>query len=307
MSGSAPPRTVVAILGFGDLGSALGARLAAGGADVRAWVREHEEPDRAAALAARMQVAGVRRANSAQEAVAGAAVVVAAVPAAAGAEVLAAALQGLEPHAVYADPAPLAPEAKAAAAERVAAAGGRYADVAVLGTTVTDGARVPMVASGPGSVALEQQLAPHGLHLHAIDGAAGQASLLKLVRSVYTKGRDALVLETLLAARRHGLEAQLLASLDGTGEHTTFPELAERILCSLAVSAGRRADELDASARVLESAAIDPVMARAGADRLRRLADAGVREHFHGERPGGLAEALATIDQLSRPDAPARR
>jgi hypothetical protein len=112
------------------------------------------------------------------------------------------------------------------------------------------------------------------------------------------KGRDALILEMLLAARRHSLERSVIESIGGAGEQVPFPDLATRVLGSLALYAGRRSDELAASAEVLAAAGVEPIVTSAGVERLRLLAELDLAEHFHGERPNTLEEVLTLIEEL---------
>ena len=165
-----------------------------------------------------------------------------------------------------------------------------YADGAVLGTVVTSGAEVPIVAAGPAA----QAFAELGLNVTVLSGKPGDAARLKLIRSVYMKGRDALVLETMLAARRAGIEHEVARSIAGPGEQVPFTELSERVLRALAIHAGRRADELESSAAILRELGLDPVMAEAGAERLRSIAH--LREHFGGERPASGGETLEAAE-----------
>ena len=123
----------------------------------------------------------------------------------------------------------------------------------MLGTVETEGHSVPLLVSGPGAERFARTFEPLGFVVSTIDGPAGRSSLVKLLRSVYTKGRDALILEMLLAARRYGLEGVVLESFQGKGEGVPFPQLATRVLGSLALYADRRADELDACDEVLDA------------------------------------------------------
>jgi 3-hydroxyisobutyrate dehydrogenase-like beta-hydroxyacid dehydrogenase len=289
-----------AFIGFGALAEAFAAGLREGGAtDVVAYARPRADGAAAAALAARLAAAGVRARPSIAEALEGADVVVAAVPASAAAGVAHASTPHLRPQAVYVDPAPLSPAAKEALADSVAHVGAQYADVAVLGTVVVDRHRVPMLASGPGAARWAEAATAHGLRVSVLDGAPGRASLVKLLRSVYMKGRDALVLEMVLAARRHGVEDAVMASIGGPGEQVPFPELASRVLTSLAVYAERRAGELHAAAELVADAGVEPLVTVAGAERLRRLGALGLRESFGGERPDNLDTVLAAMDALA--------
>jgi len=288
--------TAFAFIGFGELGSVLAKGLRENGAEgLRAYVRPR--PDQRA-LALRLAAAHVERAPSVEIAVRDADVVLVVVPGSAVVEVARGAAPHVRAGSLYVDAATAAPEAKGEAGALVGDAGALYVDAAVLGAVAADGYAVPFLASGPGAEAWADLMAPYGLCLETMDGPAGSASRVKLLRSVYMKGRDALVLEMLVAARRYGVERELIESVKGAGEGVPFPELADRVLRSLAVHAGRRSEELEAAAEVLRAAGIEPVVAEAGAERLRRLAELGLRERFGGERPEAVEDVLRAIDEL---------
>jgi 3-hydroxyisobutyrate dehydrogenase-like beta-hydroxyacid dehydrogenase len=279
--------TRLGLIGFGELGAALGAAFAAApGHRVSAWVRD---PDR---YAARLREAGVERAATIAEAADGADLVLSAVPASSSEAVLDAAAPHLGAGSVYVDLAAAPPEAKRRAAARVEG----FADVAVLGTVAASGADVPLLASGPGARRFADVAAAAGLQVTVLEAPAGAAAEVKLVRSVYMKGRDALVAEMLVAARRLGIEQAVVGSIRGPGEEVPFPALAERTLTALGVHAARRADELEAAAGVLRSLGIEPVMARAAAERLRALG--ALRAGFAGERPSDAEAVLEAADRL---------
>ncbi|UGS34601.1 DUF1932 domain-containing protein [Capillimicrobium parvum] len=294
----------IGIIGFGELGSVLTARMVESGLpDVRAYRRPRPEPQ-AGARAREVRELGARPSATLADAVAGAGVVVSAVPATVAGDVARACAELLEPGALFADVSAGEPGHKAAAADAIAVRGGTYADVAVMGTVVMSGWAVPMIASGPGAPAWERFAGGLGMTVRAIDGPAGRASLIKLLRSVYMKGRDALIAETLLAARRHGVDRELLPTIAGPGEQVSFPELAERVMCSLALHAQRRADELAGSAAVLEAAGVEPLVTCAASERLRRVAAMGLRERFDGRRPGELSAVLDAIDERCTTNGP---
>ncbi|MBV9004422.1 MAG: NAD(P)-dependent oxidoreductase [Solirubrobacterales bacterium] len=288
----------VSFIGYGELADALARGLSAAHMDLQAYVRPRSTATGAHSRRERMRAAGVRPAGSVSEAVRGADVVIAAVPAASATEVVEACSSHLRQGQLYVDPSSSLPAVKRSAAELVESAGSEYVDAAVLGTVVTAGARVPMLAAGSGAPRWRNEASAVGLNVTAIDGTAGDAALVKLLRSVFMKGRDALVLEMLLAARRHGVQDAVLSSIGGAGEQVPFPSLAERVMCSLAIYAERRADELADAASLVREVGIDPLMTEAGESRLRLLAESGLRSHFGGERPRDLAEVLSSADAL---------
>lgn len=289
-----------ALIGLGELGTALARGLSGGGRHtIAAVVRTPRGLETTERLEARLAEAGTERAISLERAVRGAAAVLAAVPAAASSQVAEACRPHLAAGALYVDLATARPEAKETAARALARHGARYVDAAVLGTAAASGFAVPILASGAGAAAFRDLVAPDGLRVRAIDAPPGAATRVKLLRSVYMKGRDALVLEMLLAARHHGLDEAVVETIAGPGEEVPFPALAERIVTALAIHAERRADELTSSAELLRAAAVDPVVTEAGAERLRRLAALGLREAFHGERPARTGEVLAEVEARS--------
>ena len=266
--------TVFALIGFGELGSCLAEGLGRSPANlVRVYTPERSQPAAAAALEGRLRRSGAQRSASLQEAVAGATVVLSVVPASVSREVAEHCASLLDRGAYYVDLAAAPVEDKEIAAGIVVQVGALYVDGAVLGTAATSGFEVPIIASGPVS-----------------DARRGIAHM---------KGRDALVVEMMLAARRYGLEDRVAESIKGPGEIVPFPALAERVLCALAVHAERRADELLASSEIVRAAGVDPVISRAGSEVLRRLGQLELRDAFDRQRPSSAAEVLAAIDELS--------
>ena len=133
-----------------------------------------------------------------------------------------------------------------------------------------------------------------------LDALPGHAALVKLLRSIFLKGRDALILEMMLAARRHGLEDTVVQSIDTAAERVPFPDVAERVLCSLALHAGRRAEELAQAGQILEQSGIDPALSEAGAEALRELAALNLPDHFGHQRPTDAGVVLEEIDRRWR-------
>ena len=289
----APAR--VAILGFGALGQAFADGLRAGGSEIAAWTRP---PRDLGAHRARLDATGATECSTLTAAVSGARVVIGAVPTGVAAEIAERAVPLLAPGALYVDPAPQAPEAKRRVADLVARIGASYADVAVIGTVAVDGHRVAMMASGDGAGEWAAFAAPSGFRVSVLDGPAGAASRVKLLRSVYMKGRDALILEMMVAARRHGLEETVVASIGGPAEQVSFEQLVDRVMRSVAQYAGRRAAELTTAAELVAETGLAPVVCDAGAARLRWLHELGITDMFSGERPGSASAVLDAIDRL---------
>jgi len=293
---------VIAFIGFGELASALAEGLMGQGHELRAYLRSSPSPERLT----RLHGASVAHSAEPSEVLEGAEIVLVTVPGSACLEVAEMVVPRLSPGALYVDLATATPEDKMTASRLVApdpaspgyaGAGPDYVDAAVLGTVVVSGHRVPILACGPGAQRFEALAAAHGLVVSTLDAPPGQAALVKLLRSVFLKGRDALILEMMLAARRHGLHEAVVQSIDTPAERVSFPALVQRVLCSLALHAGRRGEELAQTGRILEEAGIDPGLSLAGAQALRELAALDLPEYFGHERPADAQAVLAEIDR----------
>jgi 3-hydroxyisobutyrate dehydrogenase-like beta-hydroxyacid dehydrogenase len=206
---------------------------------------------------------------------------------------------------VYVDPSSSAPEDKARNAGVVAAAGGWYVDAAVLGTAVLSGLAVPLLASGPGAQRFVEIADRLGMDVTPAGPVPGDAARAKLIRSVYMKGRDALLVEMLTAAEAAGIAPLIVASIArAPGEQVTFDQLVERVLPALALHAARRADELQDAATVLEELGVSPELTTAAAERLRRMAAMDdVRRMAEANPPPSALEVAAALARAAGSDS----
>jgi 3-hydroxyisobutyrate dehydrogenase-like beta-hydroxyacid dehydrogenase len=116
-----------------------------------------------------------------------------------------------------------------------------------------------------------------GAPVDVIGERAGDATTRKLLRSVMMKGLAAVVIEALRAAHAAGLSdwlwADLVAEMKAADE-----QLLVRLVEGTGVHARRRVHEMEASAAMLDSLGVDPVMTRATVEALRRVVVGGVPE-----------------------------
>jgi 3-hydroxyisobutyrate dehydrogenase-like beta-hydroxyacid dehydrogenase len=246
----------VAVLGLGEAGSRLAADLVAAGARVCGY-----DP-----LAGSAPDGVVRDADPAA-AVAGGDVVLAVTTAATALEAATSALPSLRSGAIYADLNTARPSLKRALATLVTDAGGRFADVALLGPVPARGLRTPALASGEGAGAFAEALVPLGMPVQVVSDQAGDAATLKLLRSVFMKGLAASAIESLRAAEAAGqgewLEQQLA---DVIGR-----PLLERLLEGSREHAARRVDEMEAARDLVLELGVEPRIASASMALLAEL------------------------------------
>ncbi len=164
----------------------------------------------------------------------------------------------LAPDTLYFDLNSVAPETKRAAAVVIATAGGRYLDVAVMAPVYPTQLAVPLLLAGSDAEAGAGVLRALGFtNVRALTGGIGQASSVKMIRSVLIKGIEALTAEMLLAGAAADVTDEVLASLGGD-----WARQADYNLDRMLVHGTRRAAEMSEVAKTLEALGIEPLMTR---------------------------------------------
>jgi 3-hydroxyisobutyrate dehydrogenase-like beta-hydroxyacid dehydrogenase len=174
---------------------------------------------------------------------------------------------------LYIDLNSAAPATKIECAAVVAAAGGRYVEAAVMTAVPPHGIRVPMLLGGPHAPLAERVLASMGFVARTVSTELGVASAVKLCRSVIIKGLEALVVESFTAARAFGVEAQVLESLSETYPQFDWERQGDYHFARMILHGRRRAEEMRASAAMIESTGAGGTMAAAAALCQQAMAD----------------------------------
>ena len=156
------------------------------------------------------------------------------------------------------DFATAAPATKKAAAQRLDACGQHYVDIAIMGAITISGADTPLLAAGAADQAavrrVGDRLVTAGLRLTWLDDAvAGDAASLKLLRSAFTKGLEALAVECLIAADHFGVRETLYDVL-GDIDATPLPRFLDMLVTTHLVHAERRLAEIEQAEAQLRQA-----------------------------------------------------
>lgn len=255
----------VALIGFGEVGQVLAEDLA-GRAEITVWdvafADPHSIPSRALPRHA------VRGARNACDAVADAELVISAVTAAQDLDAALSVTGGLAPRAFFLDLNSCSPGQKRASAAVVESAGGRYVEAAVMSPFAPKRIASPMLLGGPHATAFLKAAAGLGLAgARAYSDEIGRAAATKLCRSVMIKGLEALLTESLLAARHYGVEQDVLASLSDLLPLPDWPATARYMVSRSLEHGTRRAEEMREAARTVEEAGVEPVMSVSIAER----------------------------------------
>ncbi|WP_145144745.1 NAD(P)-dependent oxidoreductase [Roseomonas gilardii] len=266
----------IAIIGYGEVGSIFARDLrAAGVTEIVAFDPAFADPDSKASRNAGQ--AGQAPASSPLEAVREADLVIVAVTAGSDLDAMRSIAAGLGHAPFVLDVNSVSPGTKREAAAIVEAAGGRYVEAAVMTSVPPKGLRSPMLLGGPHATPFAASMAACDMALTVFSEEIGRASSVKMCRSVMIKGLEALTTECLLAARRYGVEKEVLASLSDTLPHPDWRGLARYVISRPLIHGRRRAEEMREVARTVAEAGVPPILSGPIAERQDWSADRGAR------------------------------
>jgi 3-hydroxyisobutyrate dehydrogenase-like beta-hydroxyacid dehydrogenase len=243
-----------------------------------------------------------RAARDARDAVEGAELVFSAVTAEQQLAAARSALAGLGAGQRYCDINSVAPFRKVEAAALVEQRGAQYVDMAVMDPVLPKLHRTPLLLSGANVATAVPQLEALGLQFEIVSERVGDASTLKMIRSVAIKGFESVTMECVAAAVKLGIDSRVLPSVGKTlFRHGDIDNLANHVSERVAVHGKRRAAEMREVAATLEYIGLPPFMAQAAAAHQQWVTDLGVRAAFPGEVPKdarAIARALlARLDE----------
>jgi 3-hydroxyisobutyrate dehydrogenase-like beta-hydroxyacid dehydrogenase len=284
-------------IGFGGAGYGLAAGLRqAGLEELHFHDRLQETPPYAEVIERHAAETGAVRAKDVRELLARVEVVISCVTGAMSVSVAEETAPFLSSEHLYIDVNTASPKVKERVAEMVEKSGAAFVDAAMMGAIPAFLHRVPILASGDGASRFLESMQPYGMNISVIGAKPGQASAIKMFRSIFMKGLLSLFLETLTATHRYGVDEKVLASLAESLDGVPFLEIAQLQMTKGAVNAERMAHEMEEVIATLEELGVPTVMSRAAREKLLWCAGFDLRERFGGELPATLMEVLRAME-----------
>jgi 3-hydroxyisobutyrate dehydrogenase len=298
---------VIALLGFGEAGSAIARGLAAEGGWRGAARPGDNAPRRLIAIDPALDKDGrgialgkeARRLDIAIEANYTAALfdadlVICAVQGEQALEAASSAASFLKKGAHYLDLCTVTGRMSDEDREPIERTGGRYIDVAVMGGFFKQGIKAPMLVAGADVEPVVAWMNANGFEAKVLGPRPGSASSVKMVRSVLMKGLEALGVEALVTAERQGILEEVLECLSDV-DLVPFREHLASLVQTHIVHARRRWEEMGLVAKTLRETGVEPKMTEITEQILRRSVDAGIAPS-DGKVPK-LDEALSLLSE----------
>ncbi|SFP31447.1 NAD(P)-dependent oxidoreductase [Salibacterium halotolerans] len=172
-----------------------------------------------------------------------------------------------------------------------------FVDVALMGPLPVFQHRVSVLASGSGVDAFMERMRPFHMNIEKVSDRTGDATNIKFIRSIYTKGLSMLFQEVLQLSYKLELSDMIIESISQTMDEKPFKEIMNRLVTGSAIHSERREAEMSNVVSFMEANDERPIMAEAIKERLADLTSKGLRETFHNETPESWRTVMEEINK----------
>lgn len=286
----------IAFIGFGEVAAAFAEALAKRNVEVRAYDLLMERPEGRECLKARAGDTSVAF-SAPRDAVQGAQFVISTVTTTAARDAARLCSSHLAPGQIYLDFNATEPSVKSEIAGIIEPSGADFVEGAVLGAVGVTGARTEILLGGLHAERAARELAGGlGLNVRFYSAEIGRASTFKMLRSVFSKGLEALLLEFLVAGERAGIREDLWREVTELFDQNRFEKVAANWVASHAVAHRRRHHEMVDVAAVLRGLGVEPVMTGATVNMFVRSVELEMEKTF-ASRPEKMEDVIRFLEQ----------
>lgn len=287
--------TAIGFVGFGEVASRFGEALAQGGAEVLAYDVLLDRAEGERTLAARVRGKAPAFLPLAPM-LARAEIVFSTVTT----DVALAAARSCAPHLrrrqAFVDLNATSPAVKREIAAVVGPSGADFVEGAILPAVGVMGAKSQVLVCGASAARIAEAVNAAGLNFAPYGEEIGKASTFKMMRSIFSKGLEALLVECLLAGRRAGVAEDLWREIVQTLDAASFEEVGGNWVRTHGTAHARRWHEMVQVAEMLRDLGIDAPMTEATVELFGRSTRVGLKDALAAP-PAAPADVIAALER----------
>lgn len=295
----------IAFIGFGEVASRFAEALQSGGATVCAYDVLLDAPDGQRRLGERARGAAPAFLPL-RDCVARADIVLSTVTT----DVALAAANQCLPHLhagqAYVDLNATSPAMKREMAALVSGTGADFVEGAILPAVGVMGAKSQVLVCGAEGAATAAALNAMGLNFKDYGPDIGKASSFKMLRSVFSKGLEALLVECLLAGRRAGVADDLWREIVATLDAASFEQVGGNWVRTHGTAHHRRYHEMVQVAGMLRDMGVDAPMTEGTVALFERSTRLDLKASFPST-PAAAGDVVAALEERLAADTPSTR
>ena len=206
----------------------------------------------------------------------------------------------LQSHHIIGDGNSVSPGTKRHNASLIEGKAAGYIDIAIMAPIHPRGHRTPFLISGKDKAVISPFFTELDFQFEWEGEDIGEASIVKMLRSILIKGMECIVTESVTASQELGLDTRILQSAGKTLGIDDMLGFADYVMERAAVHGRRRAAEMREVAKTLEELGLSNEMAAATARYQDQIADMNLSSLFNGDVPADRAELALAMRNAQR-------
>lgn len=172
-----------------------------------------------------------------------------------------------------------------------------FVDGAIMGPLKENRHKVPINVCGVKADEFTQFGAPLNMNLTFVSDVVGDATNIKFIRSIFTKGLSTLLHEVMEVANVLGLEKAILESITDTMDKDPFEKILNRLITGNVLHAERRVKEMENVIDLIKRNNKEPLMTTATRNKLESIASENLKQEFNGEAPQNWQSVIRAINR----------
>jgi 3-hydroxyisobutyrate dehydrogenase-like beta-hydroxyacid dehydrogenase len=172
-----------------------------------------------------------------------------------------------------------------------------FVEGAILSAVGEAGAKASILVAGERAEVFADLMNRLGLvNVRYFSSKVGEASQVKMLRSIFSKGVECLLLEMLVAGRRAGVAEYLWKDIVDFMTKHPFQGIAENWIKTHPAASERRYHEMEQVLETLKELGVDPVMTRGTTEFFRQSVASGLAARFT-RKPDDLWTVPEALDE----------
>jgi len=188
------------------------------------------------------------------------------------------------------------PSVKVEINDIIKASGADFIEGSILGAVGATGAQTKILTAGQKGREIAQILNSVGLHAVFYSNEIGKASMFKMLRGIFSKGLENIIIELLIAGKRAGIEKDLWEDITDFMSKKPFDKIASNWVQTHAFAHERRYHEMIQVVETMREIGIDPIMTAATEAFFKRSLTFGFKEEFP-EKPGSFEQVVEFMEK----------
>lgn len=172
----------------------------------------------------------------------------------------------------------------------------KFVDAAIMGPLKGNQHKVPMMVSGNASKEFMAWGKELEMNLEYVSEVPGDATNIKFIRSIFTKGLSTLLHEVMEIAEKLEMDETILASITSTIDKEPFENVINRLITGNVLHSERRVKEMENVIAFMLENDVEPHMTRATRDKLSSISNTDLKERFHEKAPTHWKQVMQSIN-----------